>query len=145
MLKKFPPFPYLERKPSSLTVIKGKKETSEHIVMNATTSVLLSNHHQQDELHCLSPESHSYTDGEMRQCVLLSELFILTVIKAVIERQVYVGTKILHTFRLDVTQYTKPDMLPLFSLLNPPGIPSHQLLTKVLDKCCSSVPDEICS
>lgn len=112
MLKKFPPFPYLERKSSSSTVIKGKKETSEHIVMNATTSVLLSNHHQQDELRCLSPESHSYTDAEMRQCVLLSELFILTVIKAVVERQVYVGTRILHTFRLGVTQYTKPDMLP---------------------------------
>ena len=53
MLKKFLPSPYVGKKPSSSTVIKGKKEISEHIVMNATISVLLSKDHQQDEVCCL--------------------------------------------------------------------------------------------
>ena len=43
----------------------------------------------------------------MRQCVLLSELFTLSVIKAVVERQVYAGMRVLHTFRLGVTQVHK--------------------------------------
>lgn len=75
--KTFLPSPYLGKKPSSLAIIKEKK-SSQQVLMTATISVLLPNDHQQDELCCFCPESHSYRHAEMRQCVLLSELFTLT-------------------------------------------------------------------
>ena len=67
----------------------------------------------------------------MRHRVLLSELFILTVVKAVVERQVYAGMRVLYTFRLGVTQVHKTRHAASV-LLNPPRIPSHQRPNKGL-------------
>lgn len=75
----------------------------------------------------------------MRQCVLLSEWFTLSVIKAVV-RQVYAGMRVLSHFQARGDAGTQNQTCCLCSPVKPPRILIN-VLTKVLEGCGSSVPE----